>query len=472
MQTAALRRLLPVMIALTLLTPGRSAAAPQPPGPSLGNGNSVEFADNTRLRACGANKDGDNLSTFGSYQSLQSCTFVTDQPGRALVIATASLGLADVTDHYEAAFRVDHNTGVTGDPVTERTVDVYPDSALQTNGDGTDRNVAITAMYTLTAGAHTFDFMWKRNESSDVNVEMEAIDASIAVLFLPPGLDLLSCGDQPGGSYPNNTAGTIPTAHCALTVPGPGVVFVSADGWLRLDAPSDPPYEAANQLVMTGPSSESQSIRYTDVYTSASTPGTISNDGIDVAVANTAVFSVTTPGTYTFTHTLRRQSGTSTVRMQNATLAALYVPDHSPYANVCAERGGALIDLDGDNHAAVVSCQLDAPADTWAFISSTSSVGLNDALQPYEGVFSLGLDGLFPENPTSRYVNSYPNSGDGLDASMADALLLPVTQGPHTFNLLAKRQSGDPAAEVRMRFPVLFVLVPGASTFMPLSVGP
>jgi hypothetical protein len=449
-----IRRLIQVFaLVLLWVPPGLTVAAPPPRATAA----VAASYGGPFVRACGSNQDSTQTSASGSFQDLGHCTLTLTENGAVLVLANASAGLVAVDDSYEAIFRLDHNSGLTGDIRTERVVDAYPDDTLQKGGNGTDRNVALTGVYTVTAGVHTFALLWRLGDGSG---PMKAVDATLSVLFIPDSTDLQLCGYMQNGSWPNNTTTYFPTAKCTLNMPSPGIVFVSADGWLKPDSPSSPPYEAAHLLVVDGDTSSSAGVRYTDVYTNTS-------NGVNTTVANTRLFEVPA-GQHEFTLMQKRQSGSGQVRMFYATLAALYVPVNSPYVQTCSGLGSGNDNRDTTSYVSFTACQLRVPANSWAFISGTSSVGLAVGGSSLEARFGLAVDGLLPLSASTRYINTYDDDGDGLDGSMAVSLLTPLLAGSHTLNLVGERYSGSGA--VRAHFPALFALAPAANLFLPLAV--
>lgn len=438
-----------------LLAPGLAAAAPPPPGsgPGLTDDAATSFAG-PYLRSCGHNYNGTFTTSSTSFVTVVTCNLVLAKSGTVLVLANASVGLTNSAASYEANFRVDHNTGGVGDNRTDRYVDVFPDSAVQPSGDGTDRNVAITSLYTVTAGYHGFALLVKRTEGDD---PVELIDASISVLFVPADTDLQLCAQQVNGLWTNNTSTLYSSVKCSLDVPRPGVVFVSADAWLGLDSPASGPYEAEHRIVMDGNTSNAAGIRYTNVYTNG-------GDGVDTTVAASLPFTVTA-GLHEFKLMFSRDSDTGTVRMAGAGLVALYVPFDSAYAQTCSAAGLPFWQNNTTTYTVIDSCSLTVPQASWVFMSSTAGVGLIDQENAHEAVYGLSIDGLSPIASGTRYVNSYPDAGSGLDGSMANSLVMQMQAGTHTYAMLGRRFSGTGPAQAR--YPVLFVLVPGLQVYVP-----
>ena len=100
------------------------------------------------------------------------------------------------------------------------------------------------------------------------------------------------------------------------------------------------------------------------------------------------------------------------------------------------------------------SCTATFPADGVVFINATAGLGLQDVA--YEGRFGLSVDNRASAlSATSRWVNIYPDAGDGTDKTVAASILLSVASGTHIFYFLGTRYSGsgtvvayDPALSV------------------------
>jgi len=434
---------------------GPTSHAAAPPGPTAGAETTAaqDSYDGLFVRGCGNNAGPVATTTSNSFSALATCTLVVGHSGHVLVMASGSVGLVNSGDSYEANFRLDHNTGLTGDSRTDRYVDAYPDGGLITPGaDGTDRNVALTAIYTVTTGTHTFGLLYRRSEGSGA---VEVIDPTLNVLFIPDGIDLQLCGQMSDGLWTNNTITHQASVKCSLTAPRPGLVFVSADGWMGLDSPSSPSYVAAHEIFVDHTNGGAVAVRYTDVYTNT-------GDGVDTTVA-TQVFSVTT-GAHDFDFAFRREYGSGVVRMADAVLVALYVPFDSPYAQTCSGRLDPSWQNATGTTTALASCTLTAPRAGWAFMSGTAGVSLA-AGTAIEAQFGLAQDNLSALNNSARYVNSYPDTLDGTQGPLADTLFKPLTAGSHSFSLVGRRYSGT--GTVNAWYPVLFVLVPTTNLFLP-----
>ncbi len=456
------RTLTLIAAAALVLAPARALAerppAPAPPAAPAGLPDALTF-QGPYLSACGITHDNMSIEfTTTDFGSLMSCNFNVSRPGHALVTLTASLGAASSTDAYEANFRLNHNSQSNGLFYTDRYLDIVPDSALLAGGDGTDRSLSITALVTTTVGVNIFSFMGRRTDGDD---PVFIYQASLSALFIPSdATDLQVCGATYNGAFITTVNTMNDTIGCSLDAPRPGRVFAIADGWLGYNGSPTAPYEARAQIWMDDTQPGSTGLRYGDVATDTV-------DGLDVSLAASNVFNVAA-GPHSFTLYYARQFGTGSVSLMDPGLAALYVPDDSPFAHACADPASGLWTNTTTTFTTLADCVLDAPADGWAFVSGTASTGLaaNPNNQPYEALYGLGLDGLSPEFGTDRFINSYPNTNDGVDASVAASLLTGLSAGPHHFYLSGRRFSAA-AATALARHPVLFVLVPGAAVHLP-----
>jgi hypothetical protein len=281
------------------------------------------------------------------------------------------------------------------------------------------------------------------------------------VLYVPTGLtDLRLCGQADGIARATTNTTLTATVGCSLVADRPGLVFAVADAWLGLLNPSALPYEAKAQIWLNGSAPGSTGLRYTDVATDTA-------DGQDVGLAASSVFTVAA-GTHHLSLNYSLFSGVSHVAMNDASLAALYVPLDSPFARACADTGSALWTNTTQTFSALADCALTAPADGWMFASATASTGLTASPnnQPNEALFGLGYDTLSINAASARFVNSYPNQHDGTDGGVAASQLRAVPAGEHHI-YFAGRRWNSAAATVVGRHAVLFVLVPGAPIFLP-----
>jgi hypothetical protein len=372
------------------------------------------------------------------------------------VLANASVGLNASNDSFEAQFRVGYDQGTNGDDRTDRYVDAYPDSSKLTNGDGTDRGVAITAFYTVTAGTHTINFLYRRTEGS---VAVKVYNPSLNVLFVPDTSDLQLCGQMLNAAWTNSTGSLSTTVKCTLNLPTPGLVFVSADGWMALPNAGSPRYTAAHEIYLNNTNGGQVAVRYTDVLTNT-------GDGVDAVMAATQVFNVP-KGTQELSLVFRREGGTGAVQMNDASLAALFVPDNSAVADACAARYYPSWETSSSTSASMAGCALTLAETSQVLVSGSLGVGLPASSAAVEGRFGLAYGGFAPQLSSVRYVNSYPDGGEGSEGSVATSNLLTVTPGLHTFYLVGSRYAGT--GTVKAWYPVLFVLAPRGQVFVPLA---
>jgi len=120
----------------------------------------------------------------------------------------------------------------------------------------------------------------------------------------------------------------------------------------------------------------------------------------------------------------------------------------------CGATGNANWTTTSTAWQVIRSCTATFPEAGVVFINATAGVALQDTA--YEGRFGLSIDNAAAGiQSTSRWVNIYPDGGDGTDKSVAASLLIPVSAGTHTFYFLGTRYAGsgtvlayDPALSV------------------------
>ena len=450
----------------SFMAPGARALEAAPPGPTdkaaveapaAADVNAVVSSGG--LQMCGANAGSSATTSSPGFTVLATCQLTATQSGHVLVLANASVGLVNSGDSYEAWFRVGFDQGTTGDDRVDRFVDAHPDSSKFTNGDGTDRGVSISAFYTVTAGVHTVNFLFARSQGSNT---VKAYSPSLNVLFVPDGADVLLCGQYANGNWSISSTSLISTVTCTLNAPYPGMLFVSADAWMGLANGTSPRYTSVTEIYLNGTNGGSVAPRYTDVFTN-----TYTNNGVDATVAATQVFTVS-KGVQQVSLMVRRDQGTGSVQLRDASLVALFVPDNSAVANVCQAHTYPSWETTSSTPASMASCQLSVPQTSPVFISGSFGVGLPPSSTAIEGRFGFTYD-LYSLLPSSgRYINSYPDSGDATDESAAISNVLTLAPGMHTFHLLGARFAGS--GTVKVWYPVLFVLVPRLNVFVPLAI--
>jgi hypothetical protein len=447
-----IRQAAAVGLAVAVMAPAQGATA-GPVGPA-GMHPQQTFGSG-HLQACNI-EIGEQNTNSSSYVSLAACTLRVDVPGHMLVLATDSVGPGtDNAAGYQAAFSLSHNAGLTGDPATERHIDNYPDADLIADGNGSERVVSISGYYTVTAGTHTFTLLYRRVSGSD---DVGVGTGALSVLFIPDGTDLQTCGVNSTALWTTTSSSYSDTVKCSLTFTKPGRVWASADGWLGLILGSSPPYEAAHRVSQDGGPGL---LRYTNVYTNT-------GDGVDMPLAAMNVFTATA-GTHTYSLMQSRYSNTGTVRLLNAGLVVLYVPFDSPYAVTCGAVAGTLFSTTSSSFSAAASCALPVPDDSWVFAAGNLNCYLSN--NSYDAGFALAHDNTSQVGASSyRFGTAYPDSSDGLDATLTTNEVFSTTRGLHNLYLIGKRYAGT--GTVAARTPMIFALAPGASVYVPVSLGP
>ena len=239
--------------------------------------------------------------------------------------------------------------------------------------------------------------------------------------------------------------------QCSLTAPADGWALVVADSSL---AYADGAYEVQVTVDIDSVSAYAELSRWVNI--NSDTGG----DGTDKSVA-LSVLKRVTAGTHSFRMLAKRYSGAGTVRAYNPTLSVIFIPAPSPIALACgapaADMGWS---LDLPTLSIVLECDLTAPQDGWAFISTSASlVPIGDAVEAH---FAIDIDSPVGDPSTDRWVNLYSDAGDGDDESLAISVLKPLAAGPHTFYLLGARYTG--AGTVGIRDAAMSVIyIPAAS---------
>ena len=104
----------------------------------------------------------------------------------------------------------------------------------------------------------------------------------------------------------------------------------------------------------------------------------------------------------------------------------------------CGASGNANWTTTSTAWQVIRSCTATFPEAGVVFINATAGVARQDTA--YEGQFGLNIDNAAAGiQSTNRWVNVYPDGGDGTDKSVATSLLLPISAGTHTFYFLGAR---------------------------------
>ncbi len=116
-------------------------------------------ATNVTAKTCGATGSDVWTNATTDYTVVRSCTVDVPARGFAFVAADASAGLNATTagSDWEGQFRFGLDNSTIGNSGFDRWINLYTDT-----GDGTDRTLALSGMFDVSAGSHTFYVLGKR----------------------------------------------------------------------------------------------------------------------------------------------------------------------------------------------------------------------------------------------------------------------------------------------------------------------
>lgn len=123
----------------------------------------------------------------------------------------------------------------------------------------------------------------------------------------------------------------------------------------------------------------------------------------------------------------------------------------------CSAQPGGTVEIDGSAVHTVVECSLQAPSDGFIIAIGSGSMSYVDAA--YEAKGQIMIDGS-GGNASDRWINVYPDAGDGTDKSIALSHYLPVTAGTRRIAFVASRSQGG---KVRIFDPTLTAIFVPAS---------
>jgi hypothetical protein len=257
-------------------------------------------AGSAQLALCGDSSSNSWATTSSTFQLVRTCGLDLPSAGWVLVSADGSAGRTD--GPYEAQFRLDVDA-VAGDPEVDRWVNVYDDT-----GDGTDRTVALSRMYYLTAGHHDVNLLAKRYAgTASVYLNTEAVTA----LFLADVAGAPAHCDVPGNQLWTTAATSFQTVdQCTVTASFPTAAVVLADASVGYQ---DAPFEARFELDLDHAGGSSSLDRWINVYADT-------GDGTDVSMRTNTVRRVGR-GAHDVTLLADRYNGAGTVRLYDPVLA-------------------------------------------------------------------------------------------------------------------------------------------------------
>jgi hypothetical protein len=248
----------------------------------------------------------------------------------------------------------------------------------------------------------------------------------------------MHCSDQRGDSLTFSSLDFEVVRACTIDSSQGGVVTIIASSSLGLQTNTvADEYEAQFRLDVDSTSGNGATDRWVNTYADA-------GDGSGKSVALSATQTVT-PGPHTYYMLVRRNAGTGTVLLHDTSLSVVLVPAAVAASTTCGVSANSTFATVSAAFVSVASCALTVPDGGAAFLLGTASVGLssNQPNSEFEAQFGLSIDAESADlDTTDRWVNSYVDSGDGVDETVAVSVLQPVTAGPHLFYLLARRDAG------------------------------
>lgn len=253
-----------------------------------------------------------------------------------------------------------------------------------------------------------------------------------------------SCGSVQDGGFTTTSSSFVVIRSCTLDIPEAGFVFLSASSSVGL---SSGDYELRTNVNIDAVTGNPATDRWINSYGDT-------GDGTDKTTATTLLAPVSA-GAHTFYYLGARYSGTGTVQLYDPSLSVLYFPSSVADVLSCGVASNTTWTTTESSFQAVRSCSLLLPASGFVFLSANASAGLG-AGGAYELRARVGVDTVTGTASADRWVNVYPDAGDGSDETLATSLLTSVAAGAHTFYFSATRYAG--AGTVQLYDPTLSVL--------------
>ncbi len=260
----------------------------------------------------------------------------------------------------------------------------------------------------------------------------------------PSGWRFSACGQIRDGGWTTTSASFEVIVSCTLTFPENGFVYLKGStsvGWASADV------EARLNVAIDSAGGNAATDRWINVYADG-------GDGTDKN-ADATLLAPVSAGAHTFYFLGARYSGTGTVQLYDPSLSVLYFPSSSADVLACGVAGNLIWTTTESTFQPIRSCELTVPQSGFVYMSGTSSVGLGSG-GTYEARFRLGVDSVNGTGSTDRWVNVYPDAGDGTDEVVSTSLLTSVAAGSHTFYFSGARYNG--AGTVQLYDPSLSVL--------------
>ncbi len=425
----------PFGVTTTQQTNPKSSAAPDVYG-ALASGSAAQ---------CGSGIA--NWTTISaSLVPIVSCSLTFSESGFVYMAASASLGIASQSSSYEARFRLGGDN-TSGDPGLDRWVNIYTDSS-----DGTDKNLAVSKIVGVTAGTHTFYFLGSRYSTSGT---VNLYNPVLSVLYFPSSSNIKACNANIDGNWTTTSDILSEINSCSLNLPQAGYVYMNANASASF---VNQAYEVENRLA-TDTTNVVGSYRWTNIEIDT-------GDGTDESVASSQLVPVTS-GNHTFKFLAGRRSGTGTVNLFDPSLSIIYFPAGSVSALNCGQGGLGNWSSTQSVFSTLASCSMTTGKGV-VFMDGNASAGLNTSTDnAWEGLFRFSIDGIGLSN-TDRWINVYPDSGDGTDRPINAHGLAVISQGVHSFAFTGQRFAGTGTAHVFR--PSLIVLASPTKVYLPAAI--
>ncbi|MFD3162328.1 hypothetical protein [Herpetosiphon sp. NSE202] len=385
-------------------------------------------------------------TTSAALIPIVSCSLTFSEPGFVYLAASASLGIASESSSYEALFRLGADS-ISGDPGTDRWVNIYTDSS-----DGTDKNLAVSKIVGVTAGTHTFYFLGSRfSASGTVNL----YNPILSVLYFPNSSPIKACNANLNGNWTTSSETLTEINSCSLNLPQAGHVYMNANASASF---VNQAYEVETRLAIDT-TNVAGSYRWTNIEADT-------GDGTDESVATSQLMPVTS-GTHTFKYLAGRSTGTGTVNLFDPSLSIIYFPAGAVTALRCGQGGAGSWSSAVSTFSPLASCSMQT-GNGVVFMDGNASAGLNAPTDAaWEGLFRFSIDGIGLAN-TDRWLNVYPDSGDGTDRVINSQGLALLPQGVHSFAFTGRRYAGT--GTVHVFRPALIVLASPTKIFIPAAI--
>lgn len=246
------------------------------------------------------------------------------------------------------------------------------------------------------------------------------------------GWRFVSCGDSGDATWTTTDNGFQTIRSCTLNVAESGFVYVNATASAGL---GDNPYEARFRIGVDDTAGVSSTDRWTNVYTDTW------GDGTDKSIVDT-LFAPVSAGPHTFSFLGSRYGGVGTVTLYDPALSVLYIPASSTDIQMCGSSSSSNWTTTAGTFQAIASCSLTLAQSGFVYLTGTASAVLPNGSSAYEARVRVGVGVVDGSADSDRWVNVYPDAGDGTDEVVSTSLLLPAAAGANTFYFSGLRYNG------------------------------